>query len=122
MIQNLVFVVYLLISDSLVESIKANKNWEKRSLILQYSFAQKASLILRTLTPSKHYKKYTPTTQPKTLLTYKFSKKHVFGWCQKKHLHCTISRRPRIAFSKHLESKCLVNLVNLRQKIFVPET
>ena len=69
MIQNLVFVVYLLISDSLVESIKANKNWEKRSLILQYSFAQKASLILRTLTPSKHYKKYTPATQSKTLLT-----------------------------------------------------
>ena len=28
-------------------------------------------------------------------------------WCQKYHLHCTISWRPRTAFLKHFESKCL---------------
>ena len=32
------------------ESLKANKDWRKRSLILQYNFAQKTSLILQTLT------------------------------------------------------------------------
>ena len=39
-----------LISDFLTESLKANKNQQKRSLILQYSFAQKTSLILRIST------------------------------------------------------------------------
>ena len=38
---------FFLISDFLTESLKANKNYWKRSLTLQYSFAQKASLILR---------------------------------------------------------------------------
>ena len=41
---------FLLISDFLTESLKANKNLRKRSFILQYSFAQKTSLILRTST------------------------------------------------------------------------
>ena len=38
---------FSLISDFLTEILKANKNYWKRSLILQYSFAQKTSLILR---------------------------------------------------------------------------
>ena len=44
MIKNLIFGVYLLISDFLVKSFhrqQANKNYQKRSLILQYNFAQK---------------------------------------------------------------------------------
>ena len=36
---------------------------------------------------------------------YKFSSKHVSVWCQKKHLHCIISWRPRTAFLKHFDSK-----------------
>ena len=36
-----------LISNFLTEILKAYKNYWKRSLILQYSFAQKTSLILR---------------------------------------------------------------------------
>ena len=32
MIQNLIFRVYLLISDFLAESLKVNKNWKKRYL------------------------------------------------------------------------------------------
>ena len=40
------------------------------------------------------------------------SQKHVSGWCQKKHLHCTISRNP-----KHLEIKCLYIPVNLLENI-----
>ena len=38
-----------------------------------------------------------------------------------KTLHCTISRRPRTAFSKQLESKCLYFSVYLLKRIFVPE-
>ena len=41
---------FFLISDFLSESLKANKNLGKRSLILEYSFARKTSLILRTST------------------------------------------------------------------------
>ena len=72
MIQNLIFVILFLkiffwvynfsphvpaaiirvffIPEFIAENIKANKNQPKRSLILQYSFAQKASLILRIST------------------------------------------------------------------------
>ena len=39
-----------LISDFLRESLKANKNQRKKSLILQYSFSQKTSLISRIST------------------------------------------------------------------------
>ena len=38
---------------------------------------------------------------------------------RKKHLHCIIFRRPRTAFSKHFQSKCLYIPVCLRKKIFV---
>ena len=41
MIQNPIFGVYLLISYFLTESLKGIKNYQQRSLILQYSFAQK---------------------------------------------------------------------------------
>ena len=33
------------------------------------------------------------------------SQNHVSGWRQKKHLHCTISRRQKTAFSEHVKSK-----------------
>ena len=42
--------VFLFISHFLAESLKTNKNQRKRSLILQYSFAQKTLLILGTST------------------------------------------------------------------------
>ena len=72
MIQNLIFVILFLkiffgaynfsphvpvnitrvffIPELEAENLKANKNQPKRSLILQYSFAQKTSLILRIST------------------------------------------------------------------------
>ena len=43
------------------------------------------------------------------------------AWRQKKHLHCTISWRPRTAFYKHFESKCSCISKYLRRKIFVPK-
>ena len=53
---------------------------------------------------------------------YKLSNKHVSVWCQKKHLHCAISWRPRTAFLKHYESKCLCISAYLPKKVFVPKT
>ena len=49
-----------------------------------------------------------PAAHPKTLQALQTFQQICF-WLvsEKKHLHCTISRRPRTAFSKHLESKCL---------------
>ena len=41
---------FFFISDFLIESLKANKNQRKRSLIVQYNFTQKTSPILRTPT------------------------------------------------------------------------
>ena len=41
---------FFLISDFLAGNLNANRNQRKRSLILQYSFAQKTLLILRTST------------------------------------------------------------------------
>ena len=41
---------------------------------------------------------------------------------RKKHLHCTISTRPRTAFLEDLDSKCLYIPVNLRSKILFPKT
>ena len=53
---------------------------------------------------------------------YKFSGSHVSVWCQKKYLHCTLSWRPRTAFLKNFESKCLYISIYLPIKVFVPET
>ena len=50
--QNLLFGVYLLISDFQAEYLKINKNEQKGSLILQYSFTQKNSLIVQNSTRS----------------------------------------------------------------------
>ena len=67
MIQNLIFGVYLLISEFLVEKLKVNKNYQKGPLILQHSF------------PKKPHSVYLPNAiknillqpQPKTLLQWR---------------------------------------------------
>ena len=72
------------------------------------------SLDIENNMPLKHCQK--------SFWLYKFFRKHVSVWCQKKHLHCTISWHPRTAFLKHFESKCLYISVYLIKKIFVPKT
>ena len=47
---------------------------------------------------------------------YKFFSRHISVWCQKKHLHCTIYRRPKTVFLKHFECKCLYISVYPRKK------
>ena len=64
-----------------------------------------------------------PKKRQKPFSLYKFPSKHVSGWCQKKHLHCTISWHPRTVFLKHFESKYLYQIsVYVFKKIFVPKT
>lgn len=58
MIEKLIFGVYPLISDFLAKSFKAHKNWQKRSLILQYRLAQNSYKPQLT----QHCKEYTPAT------------------------------------------------------------
>ena len=75
------------------------KKWLKRSLILQYSFAQNTLHILRTSTHSTlltiYFRK--PGRHPPTL---QISQQTCVWLVSEKYLHYTISRRPRIAFSK----------------------
>ena len=52
---------------------------------------------------------------------WKFSSKHVSVWCQKKHLHCNISWRPRTVFLKLFDSKYLCISAFLRKKMFIPK-
>ena len=52
----------------------------------------------------------------KPFLLDKFSSQHFSVWFQKKHLHCIISWRPRTAFLKHFESKCLY--ISVRKSSF----
>ena len=117
------FGVQLLVSDFLAESLKASKNKQKRSLVLQHSFAQNPhSFYEAQLT--QHYKEYAPATQPKTLLTlrytqiYSISQQTCFWFVSEKFLHCIISGHPKTSFWKHWESKCLYIPVYLRKKFF----
>ena len=45
----------------------------------------------------------------------------LFG-VRKKYLHCTTSWRPRTAFLKHFESKCIYISIYLPERNFVPNT
>ena len=67
---------------------------------------------------TQHYKKYTPATQPKTLLNLQIFQQLCFWLVSEKYLHCTICT-VHTAFSKHLESNCLYIPLYLRKKIFV---
>ena len=135
MIQNLTFVILFwkyyfdtfhtwtssafFIPEFVAENLKANKNQGKRSLILQYSFAQKNLTHFTNLISFEIENNMLPKHSQKTFLVYKLSSKHVSVWCQKKNLHCTISWRPRTTFLKHFASKSLYIYVYLSKKIFV---
>ena len=70
------------IPQFVAENLKANKSQWKISLILQYSFAQKTTLILQIFEIEN---KMLPKHSQKTFSVYKFSSKHVSAWCKKKH-------------------------------------
>ena len=96
-----------LISYFLAESLKANKNQQKRPDNLQYSFSQKNLIHFSNLNSPDTENNMLPQHSQKPFWLYKFSSKHISVLCQKKYLHCTISWRTKTAFLKHFESKCL---------------
>ena len=82
-IQNVRFGLYLLISDFLEESLKANKASKKcHSFYKTVTLKKHHSIYEYQLT--KHHKKYTPAKQPKTLLTLKNFQKTCFWLVSKK--------------------------------------
>ena len=112
MIKNLIFGVYLLISDFLVESLNAKEKLAKK--ITPFTIKLRSKNLL-------HFTNVNSLNIIKNILP-QHSQKHDSGWCQKKYLYCTISRHAKTAFSDNLESKFLYVHVNLRSKIFVPDT
>ena len=114
MIKNLIFRVYLLISDFLVENLKAN-NTSKNDHSFYNAVSLKKPLILRTSTDSNY--------QIITLYSCNTAKNlFLVGVRKNDILHCTISRRPRTAFSEHSKCKCLYIPVYHRSNIFVSKT
>ena len=104
------------------ESQRQQRQW-KRSLILQYSFAQKTSLILRT---SAHLtlKIIGSRNTAKNLSHFTNSPANMFLFGGRKNI-CTapfLYLRPRTAFLKEFESKCLYISVYLPKKIIVAKT
>ena len=121
MIQKHLFGVYLLISNFLLESQNQQKLATKiigftiqfhSRKITHFTNLNSLSIIKNIL--------FEHSQKPHSLNN--FSSKPGSCWCQMKHLHYIISRYPKTAFSKHLESKCLYIHVNIRKKFFVPET
>ena len=97
----------------LIFRFSSRKSQSQQKLILQYSFAQKTSLILRTST--QLILKITCSHNTAKSL-YDFTNFPAKMWCQK--IICTA---PRTAFLKHVEGKCLYISVYLRKKIFIPK-
>ena len=100
---------FFLISDFLAESLKANKNLQKRSHVLQYSFARKTSHFTN-INSLDIENNMLPQHNQKPFWLYKFSA-NMFN-----------APFPRTAFLKHIESKCLCISLYLLNKMFVPET
>ena len=98
---------FFVISYFLAESLKANKNQQKRPHTLQYSFSKKNLTHFANLNSPDPENNMLPQQNEKPFWLYKFSSKDISDWCQKKYLHSTISWRRRTAFLKHFESKCL---------------
>ena len=77
-------------------------HWLYNTVSLKKPFTNLNSFnIVKNILPRQGQKPYS---------CYKIFNESVSGWSKKKHLYCTISRRPRTTFSKHLESKCILSL------------
>ena len=109
------YIISFFIPEFVAENLKANKNQRKRSLILQYSFAQKTPHFTN-LNSFEIENNILPKHSQKNFSVYKFSKKHVSISSQKKYLHCTISWRPRTTFLK--ADICIFLYTSLRNFCF----
>ena len=96
------------------ESVKASKNYRKKSIILQYSFIQKTSLILRT---STHIENNMVLQYSQNLSEFtKISQQTCFCLVSGKTFALHRFLTPKTAFLKHFESKCPFISVYLRKK------
>ena len=121
MIQNLIYGVWSSAFSYRFSSRKSQRQQKLAKKITRFTipFRSKShSFYEPQLT--QHYKKCTPATQPKTLLTlqftqiYSISQQTCFWFVSENFLHCIISRHPRTSFWKQLESKYLHIPVYLR--------
>ena len=116
-----IFSVFFLTSDILAESLKVSKNYRKRSLILQYSFAQKTSLILWNSTHLT-LKIISSCNTAKSLCDFINFPANMFLFEVRKNI-CTPSfLDAQNAFLKHFESEWSYISVYLRKKRFVSKT
>ena len=103
------------------EIVKASKNYRKRSLILQYSFAQKTSLILWNSTHLT-LKIISSCNTAKSLCDFINFPANMFLFEVRKNI-CTPSfLDAQNAFLKHFESEWSYISVYLRKKRFVSKT
>ena len=65
-------------------------------------FCSKNLTHLMTLISLNNAEIILPQHNEKPCSFYQFYSKHVCGWCQRKHLHCTTSKSQSTLFSKHL--------------------
>ena len=123
MIQNLVIQIFVhtfycssrhLQSFIYPESVEASKNYRKRSLILQYSFAKKTSLNLRI---STHIENNMALQHSQNLFEFtKIFQQTCFCLLSEKTFALHHFLTPKTAFLKHFESKCPFISVYLRTK------
>ena len=105
--------------DFLAWSLKANKKLAKKinHFIIQL---RSKNLTYFTNLNSFNIAKNTPRQHSQRLYSlHKVFSKNVSGLYQKHNLPCSISRRPRTALSKCLESKCLYIPMQLSKEIFL---
>ena len=112
MIQNLTFGVYLSISDFL--AIKSQNQQKLDSL--EYS-AQKHLAPFKNLNSLIIVENILLRYSQNPYSLYTFSSK-IFPVQSKKGLLCTISRRPKTAVPKQLESKCILTYISRRKFLF----
>ena len=136
MIQNLMFgILFLkyyfglttfLYSSSGHQSFFVNFRFSSRNSQSQQKLAKKVTHFIKQFCSKSltHFTNFNsphiennilPQHSPKPLWLYKFSSQNAFGWCQKKHLRCTIFLCTINAFLKHFESKCLLLYISVRK-------
>ena len=100
---------------------KPTKTSVKRPPILQYSFAQKSSLILRTSTHLT-VKINAPETLPKTFHILQIFQQAYLSLVSEKTFALHHFLTPKKCILEALERECLYIFVYLPRKIFIPKT
>ena len=87
---------FFLIADFLAESLKAKQKLAKKITHFTIQFCSKNLTHFTNLNLLDIENNILLQHSQKPFSLYKFSSKHFSGCCQKKHLHCTISRRQEL--------------------------